>query len=46
MLIISPKGELVMEKEVIDSLARELLSIITDYYDSLENQEQAEEEKA
>jgi len=44
MLIISPKGELVMEKEVIDSLARELLSIITDHYDSLENQEQQEDE--
>ena len=44
MLSISPKGELVVEKETVDSLARELLSIITDHYDSLENQEQQEEE--
>ena len=44
MLSISPKGELVVEKETIDSLARELLSIITDYYDSLENHEKNQEE--
>ena len=44
MLKISPKGELVVEKEAIDSLAQELLIIITDHYDSLENQEQEEEE--
>ena len=43
MLNISPRGELVVEKETIDSLARELLSIITDHYDSVENQEQQEE---
>ena len=45
MLSISPKGELVMTKEAMDSLSTELLYIITDYYDSLENQEQQEEEK-
>jgi len=46
MLIISPNGEPVMTKETMDSLSTELLYIITDYYDSLENQEQTEEEKA
>jgi predicted site-specific integrase-resolvase len=43
MLIISPSGEPVITKEAMDSLSTELLYIITDYYDSLENQEQQEE---
>jgi len=43
MLEISLDGELVMTKETMDSLSTELLYIITDYYDSLENQDQQEE---
>ena len=43
MLEISPEGELVMTKEAMDSLSTELLYIITDYYDSVENQDQQED---
>lgn len=45
MSSLSPdSGEPIVDKEVVDSLARELLIIITDYYQS-ENTAKGEEEQ-
>jgi len=43
MLEILPDGKLVMEKETMQSIAKELFLIISNHYDSVENQEREEE---